>query len=88
MTDREKEVAANREAKERKEAEMEGRLKDYLGRSYTSEITDVSVDNSKVTIKGKSSAAGNFYLCEIAPYQDVTEETSFETAIFTSVQII
>ena len=81
MTDREKDVAANREGKTKRETAMEGRLKNYLARSYTSDITDVSVDDSKITIRGKSSSNGNFYLCEVAPYQDVTEETSFETAI-------
>ena len=81
MSEREKELAANREAKVKKEGEMESRLKEYLSKNYTSAITSVEVEESKVSIEGKIAAAGQVYLCEIAPYQDVTEETTFETAI-------
>jgi len=81
MTDREKELAANREAKVKREAEMEARLKKYLATSFTSEITKVEVEESKISMEVKTTNSGSVYLCEVAPYQDVTEETSFETAI-------
>lgn len=81
MTAREKEIAANRELKMKKEAEMEARLKSYLETNYTSEITEVEVTESKISVEGKITASGQVYLCEVAPYQDVTEETAFETAI-------
>jgi len=81
MSEREKELAANREAKVKKEAEMEARLKEYLAKNYNSVITNVEVEDSKISIEGKIAAAGQVYLCEIAPYQDVTEETAYETAI-------
>ena len=42
MTAREKEIAAMREAKKLREAEMEARLKSYLETDYTSEITNRS----------------------------------------------
>lgn len=81
MTDREKELAAGREAKVKREAEMELRLKDYLARDYASKINLVEVTDSKISIEGIAAADGPIYLCEVAPYQDVTEQTSFETAV-------
>ncbi len=81
MTQREIELAANREAKVKQEAEMEARLKAYLGTNYASEITKVEVEESKISVEGKIASSGSVYLCEVAPYQDVTEEVSFETSI-------
>lgn len=81
MTDREVEVAANREKKKKAEAEMESHLNDYLSRNYSSEISRVEVDSSAIIIKGESSSLGNIYLCETTPYQDVTEKPVFETSI-------
>ncbi len=81
MTAREKEIAAMREAKKLREAEMEARLKSYLETDYTSEITNVKVEDSKISVEGKTSSKGQVYLCEVAPYQDVTEESRLETAI-------
>ena len=81
MSEREKELASNREAKVKQEAEMETRLKEYLAKNYISEITKVEVEESKISVEGKFTASGQVYLCEVAPYQNVTEETTFETAI-------
>jgi hypothetical protein len=81
LTEREKELAANREAKVRKEAEMEARLKAYLEKNYSAAIAEVSTDSTKITVTGNFSSTGQVYLCEIAPYQDVTEVTVFETAV-------
>jgi len=81
MSEREKEIAANREEKVKKEAEIEARLKAYLETNYTSGITEVEVEESKISVEGKTTASGPVYLCEVAPYHDVTEETVFETAI-------
>jgi hypothetical protein len=81
MTAREKELVANREEKVKREAAMEARLKAYLTTDYTSKITGVEVEDSKISIEGKITSSGEVYLCEVAPYQDVTEQTSFETAI-------
>ncbi len=81
MTMREKEIAANREEKRRLEAEMEARLKAYLEMEYTSDITKVTVSDSKISVEGNYAGTDKVYLCEVSPYQDVTEETSFETAI-------
>jgi hypothetical protein len=81
MNEREKELAANREAKLNKEIEQEARLKAYLETNYPSEITKVEVEELKISVEGRITVSGQVYLCEIAPYQDVTEETDFETAI-------
>ncbi len=80
-TEREKELAANREAKVKQEADMETRLKEYLAKNYNSEITKVEVEESKISVEGKFRASGQVYLCEVPPYRNVTEETTFETAI-------
>jgi hypothetical protein len=81
MTEHEKLLAAGREEKFKEEAEMEAQLKSYLETNYTSEITEIEVSESKISVEGKITTSGPVYLCEIAPYQDVTEETAFETAI-------
>ena len=84
MSIREKELAANREAKVRQEAEMESRLKDYLAKNFSSKISKVAVWDSKISVEGHSTSVGPTYLCEVAPYQDVTEAKVFETAILVS----
>ncbi len=84
MSVREKELAANREAKVKKEAGMESRLKDYLTKNFTSQISKVEVEDTKISIEGRSTATGSIFVCEIAPYQDVTEASAFETAILVS----
>lgn len=84
MTPREKELVANREAKVKRESEMENRLKDYLTKNYDSKITTVEVADSKISVAGRLASAGPNYLCEIAPYQDVTEANDYETAILVS----
>lgn len=81
MTVREKELLAGREEKVKREAAMEARLKAYLTTDYASEITRVEVEDSKISVEGKINAASQVYLCEVAPYQDVTEQATFETAI-------
>jgi hypothetical protein len=81
MTDREKDIAANREEKRRQEAEMEARLQTYLESDFTSEISNIEVDDSQVLVSGVSNESGEVYLCEVSPSQDVTEEKTFDTAI-------
>jgi hypothetical protein len=81
MTAREKEIAANREAKIKNEAEMELRLKSYLEGNFTAKITNVKVDNLNITVAGNYTSSNQVYLCEVAPYQDVTEEKVFETVV-------
>jgi hypothetical protein len=79
MTDREIEVAAHREEKKKKEAELENHLTEYLSQNYQALISRVQVDNSEIIITGESPLQDT-YLCEVEPYQDVTENITFETA--------
>ncbi len=81
MTDREKQLAVNREEKKKLEAAMEKRLKAYLDSNYVSQIMAVHVSDEQVLIEGQSNESEQVFLCEVAPYQDVTEETKFETAL-------
>lgn len=78
LTQREKELAANKEEKKRQEAEMEEHLKNYLVSDFKSEVSNVVVNESNVSIKGNLKDKGEVYLCEVAPHQDVTEETKFD----------
>ncbi len=81
MTEREKKLADERAEKIHKEALMEARLKEYLEKNCASEVTKVEVEETKIMVEGKINSSGQVYLCEVAPYQDVTEEPNFETTI-------
>lgn len=82
MTERERELAANREAKKKFEKKMEENLKNYLTEDYKSGINKIEVDASKVSIEGfVQQNAGDYYLCEVTPYMNVTEEQDFATII-------
>jgi hypothetical protein len=81
FTEREKEIAANRDEKLKQEAAMEARLKAYLATDFASEITEVEVSENTISVTGNIKESGEIYICEVAPYQNVTEETKFETAI-------
>lgn len=81
MTEREITVAANREEKIKKEAKMEVRLKDYLSKNFAAEISGVKVGDTEIIVTGNKASNDEYYLCEVAPYQDVTEEVHFEDSI-------
>ena len=81
MTDREKKVAANRAEKVKKEAAMEARLKDYLSKTYASNVTEVQVNEQNIVVKGNTNSMIKVYLCEVTPYQDVTELMTFDAPI-------
>lgn len=81
MTGREKQIAETREAKKMAEAQMESRLKSYLSTEFPSEIAEVTVNDNLINIKGKTSTAKNVYLCEVSPYQDVTEDKVFDNPL-------
>jgi hypothetical protein len=81
FTEREKEIAANRDEKLKQEAAMEARLKAYLATDFAFEITEVEVSENTISVTGNIKESGEIYICEVAPYQNVTEETKFETAI-------
>lgn len=81
MTGREKKVAAEVDARNKREAAMEERLKNYLSTNFPSQITDVKVTDAQIIIKGTTPLAGEVYLCEVTPYEDVTEMKTFEKPI-------
>ena len=80
-TVRELEIAATQAAKKQQEAVFEAHLQDYLGTSFASRISDVSVETDCIVIKGEVVTTDRVLLCEIAPYQDVTEDRDFETVL-------
>lgn len=87
MNEKEKVLAANREKKLQQEAAIEVRLKNYLSKTYASEITQVTVADEVIVIKGNTSNLSNVYLCEIAPYEDVTEKVSVDKKLTITTNI-
>ncbi len=75
------EEAALAKAREDQIAEdllLESNIKKYLAASYTSHVTEVKVSASTVSIKGNYSGDGKFSLCEVAPYDQLTQITKFQ----------
>lgn len=58
-------------------AQFQTNLKNYLSTNYSSSISSVNVGTDKVAVTGTYSGDGSFYLCEVTPYEDVTEITRF-----------
>jgi len=57
---------------------LESNLKKYLSANFSSQITEVHVGPSIVTIKGNYSAEGKINLCEVMPSDHLTEVVKFE----------
>jgi len=57
---------------------LETNIKKYLAASYSSQITEVKAGTSTVTIKGSYSGDGKFSLCEVMPYEHLTQITKFQ----------
>jgi hypothetical protein len=71
---------AAQEAKDNRKtrlAQFQTNLSSYLSKTYSSTISTVKVTSNQVSIDGTCSGDGTFYLCEVTPYQDVTETTRF-----------
>lgn len=81
MTEREKELALNSDEKKKREAMFDEHLRKYLTSDFPSVLTSVEVDSSTITVSGNSSATGEIYLCEVAPWEDVTESKNFISSI-------
>lgn len=60
---------------------LETNLKKYLSSTYGSQISAVKVGASSVTIKGNYSGIGEFGLCEITPYDQLTQITKFANKV-------
>ncbi|MDD3108907.1 MAG: DUF5722 domain-containing protein [Alistipes sp.] len=80
MTDKEKQEAQEEQDKLAKDKRMATELKDYLAKSFASKITSVKVSSTKITVQGTCSGAGSFSLCEVTPYDDVTEISKFDAS--------
>ena len=66
---------------------LETNLKKYLSTNYGSQVTEVKVAASSVNIKGSYTGEGEFSLCEITPYDQLSQMTKFtnKTALGTPV---
>lgn len=76
-TARENEIAATYFEKKKQEAIMEKNLRMYLNEDFASTVTQVVAGPSKITVTGKVVSDVPLFLCEVPPYQDVTEEKKF-----------
>lgn len=56
---------------------LESNLKKYLSANFSSQITEVKVSPSMITIHGNYSGEGNARLCEIMPSDQLTETGKF-----------
>ncbi len=57
---------------------LESNIKKYLAVSYGSKISEVKVSASTVSITGNYSGDGKFSLCEVTPYDQLTQITKFQ----------
>jgi hypothetical protein len=57
---------------------LESNIRKYLAANYTSQITEVKAGASTITIKGNYSGEGTFSLCEITPFEHLTQITKFQ----------
>ncbi len=68
-----------------KKAEGKGaeaaRIGDYLGKSFPCSVTKVTVGASEVTVSGRTDGAGSYYVADIAPWENVTEMSSFPNKV-------
>src|SRR5690606_6233983 len=80
MSEREKEIAANREMKKEQEAILEQNIKDYLSTDYPLKIDNVSVSENEINIRIKRLNEDSIFLCEVTPYMDVTETHDFDSS--------
>ena len=60
-----------------KKLRMNSDISEYLKTEYDSHITEVDVGDSKITVKGNYSSDGTVCLCEVMPYDTVTEMKKF-----------
>lgn len=78
-TEREIALEAEKEKKKIQDAKINAHLKTYLSTSFPAQISDVSIQENSVTIKGRAGSAEkeNIFLAEIPLYEDITEKKKF-----------
>ncbi len=77
MNETEKAVEQEKENRVKRLLRIQDNLKKYLSTQYTSAISSVKVDANQITITGSYSGEGKFALCEVTPYEDLTETARF-----------
>lgn len=53
------------------------RIEEYVGGSYPCSVTSVTIGESEVTVKGTTDGGKNYSLADIAPWDNLTEMSSF-----------
>jgi len=81
LSEREKELAANREKRKEQDAKLHAGLEKYLAADFPSALEKIIVTDQKINIIGRSVSTPGTYLCEVPPDMDVTLEQEFEKAI-------
>ena len=71
-------LAKAREEQAASDLLLETNIKKYLAASYASQITEVKVGTSMVTIKGTYSGDGKFGAAEVMPCDHLTQITKFQ----------
>ena len=80
-------TAAEQEEERRHEEEIqndllfESALKTYLSNHYLSQISEVQAGQSRITVNGSYTGVGTYSLCEITPYENVTQTVAFGSKI-------
>lgn len=78
QTPREAELEAKKEQQKKQEAILESHLVTYLNKEYQNEISNVTVTDDKIRLKGKISGGKNLFVAEVSPYEHATELKTFE----------
>ena len=65
MTDREKQIVAEREEKKKQEAIRHRNLEEYLAKDYTSGINKIIVTSETINIIGTAESTDPVYVCEV-----------------------
>jgi hypothetical protein len=60
---------------------LESNILKYLATNFGSQITDLKAGPSTITIKGNYSGDGPYSLCEVKPYDHLTEITKFQSVL-------
>ncbi|GHT44203.1 hypothetical protein AGMMS49965_19440 [Bacteroidia bacterium] len=53
-------------------------IEHYLVQDYVAQVTEVTASQTQIIVKGLYSGTGNYSLCEVTPWQDVTLTEVFE----------
>lgn len=77
MNEAERAEEEERRAEEERLAGFSKNLEAYLSASYGAVVQRVQVGADQVSVEGECPAGGSYVLCEVTPYEDVTEQKRF-----------